>query len=339
MSICEHTLENISLPYAPKIRGLSFRCFAGESDFPKMAEVIQGCKEVDQLERAESAEDIQRSYQHLVNSDPYEDRLFAEVHGETVGYSRVSWHEQSDGKRIYLHFGFLLPEWRHKGIGRAMMRYNQRRLRTIAARHPNHVPRFYESFAADTEHSAEALLRSDGYKPVRHFYRMLRPDLEDIPESPMPAGLQVRQVLPEHYELIRAASLEAFRDHWGFSEDMEPDIQEWLDDPNFNPDLWMVAWDGDQVAGMVLNYIDQKENEVYQRMRGWTENICVRRPWRRQGLAKALIARSLHLLKDIGMQEAALGVDTQNLSGALRLYERMGYQPDKRFTTYRKPLK
>ena len=87
----------------------------------------------------------------------------------------------------------------------------------------------------------------------------------------------------------------------------------------------------------MLNFIDKSENGAYGRLRGYTEGIFVRRPWRGQGLAKALIARSLEMLKAIGMTEAALGVDAENLSGALHLYRKMGFEESKRHTTYRKP--
>jgi mycothiol synthase len=88
----------------------------------------------------------------------------------------------------------------------------------------------------------------------------------------------------------------------------------------------------------VMSFIDKDENELYRRKRGYTENICVRRPWRKQGLAKALIARSLIALKERGMTEVGLGVDTENTSGALHLYESMGYRVAKRSTIYRKPI-
>jgi ribosomal protein S18 acetylase RimI-like enzyme len=89
---------------------------------------------------------------------------------------------------------------------------------------------------------------------------------------------------------------------------------------------------------MVLNFINEAENGEYGRLRGYTETICVRRPWRRQGVAKALIARSLHVLKAQGMTEAALGVDAGNPNGALQLYKSMGFHIAKEFITYRKPM-
>ncbi len=154
----------------------------------------------------------------------------------------------------------------------------------------------------------------------------------------MPESLEVRPAKDKHVRQIWDASVEAFRDHWGFSEPTEESFKEWLEERTFNPELWKVAWDGDQVAGMVLNFIDDLENREYDRKRGYTETICVRRPWRRRGLARSLIAQSFHFLRDLGMEEAALGVDTQNLSGAFRLYESLGFKQVKRWTEYRKPF-
>lgn len=330
--------DHVILPDAPPIPGLNFRRFQGESDFPKMIAVIAGSKDADQIERVDTVELVKNNYANLVNSDPYRDVLIAEVDGQVVAYHRVSWRAELGGDRIYHHFGFLLPAWRRKGIGTAMLRAAERRLREIAAGHPENGVRFFESFANDTETGAIALLESEGYAAIRHAFTMVRPNLENIPELPLPPGLEVRPVQPEHYQAIYDANVEAFQDHWGSMEDPDETLEQWLGSPDFDPSLWRVAWADDQVAGMVLSFINADENREYNRMRGWTENICVRRPWRRQGLAKALIARSLQAVKERGMTEAALGVDAQNLSGALQLYESMGYQQVKRMTIYRRAM-
>jgi mycothiol synthase len=346
MSTNKHLNDTIAVSDAPVIPGLTFRGFRGEVDYPAMVAVIVSSKEADGVEWAISVEDTARSYRHLVNCDPYRDMLFVEMNGEVIGYSRVWWRQELDGKRLYQQFAHLLPEWRGKGIRRAIVRHNECRLREIAADHPAPLdasspadgPRFFEAGTSDTEVHWEALLISEGYEPVRYGFEMVRPNLDDILNPPLPEGLEVRPVPPEHYRTVWKAEEEAFRDHWGASEWRDEWYEEWLESPTFNPDLWQVAWDGAEVAGMVLNFINEKENEEYNRKRGYTEDICVRSPWRRRGLARALIARSLELLKDRGMTEAALGVDTQNPNGALQLYESMGYRRVKRYTTYRKSL-
>jgi ribosomal protein S18 acetylase RimI-like enzyme len=89
---------------------------------------------------------------------------------------------------------------------------------------------------------------------------------------------------------------------------------------------------------MVLNYVNAEENRQYRRKRGYTETICVRRPWRHRGLARALLARSLRLLHKEGLTEAGLGVDAENPTGALRLYTSMGFVIERQTAVYRKPL-
>jgi mycothiol synthase len=329
----------ISVRDAPAIPNLSLRGFRGEVDYPAMLAVIDGSKEADGIERTDSLEDIVRNYEHLVNCDPAQDMLFAEIDRQVVGYSRVFWHQEAEGPRRYTQINFLLPEWRGTGIRLAMLKECERRLREIAAGHEIDCPRVLEAWAADTETDWTSLLTSQGYEAVRYGYEMVRPDLENIPDLRLPDGLEVRPVEPEHVELIWAAAKEAFRDHWGYSEDeWDEELAGWREAPTFQPELWQVAWAGDQVAGMVQNFVDYAQNEEYGRQRGYTEGICVRRPWRRQGLAKALIARSFRVHKTLGMTEAALGVDADNPNGALHLYKSMGFCVVKCQTTYRKPM-
>jgi GNAT superfamily N-acetyltransferase len=167
---------------------------------------------------------------------------------------------------------------------------------------------------------------------------MVRPLVEPIPDLPLPAGLEVRPAKPAQYRQVIAALDEAFRDLWSHSAMTDVDYARWTNDPNFQPQLWQVAWAGDEVAGIVLNFIDHQYNAEFKRLRGWTDPIGVRRPWRKQGLAKALIAQSMRLLQEQGMREAGLGVDAQNPNGALRLYEGLGFRVTKRFTTFERPM-
>jgi len=336
--------STLNCPILPRLPEVLFRGFQGKSDFPHMAAVIEASKDVDGIERVTTVDDIQNTYAHLHNCDAAADMIFAQVDGRVVGYGRCHWDANGDGHWLGFTVGFLHPQWRRKGIGSAMLRFLQARLRQICAaliaqkQLDPAAPRFFDTESADTQIGQDALLRADGYQIVRYGLLMTRPNLEAIPDLPLPAGMEVRPALPEHYRAIWDASNEAFRDHWGYIPEPEEAYAQMLASPNFDPSLWRVAWDGDQIAGMVLSYIDKAENETYQRRRGYTENICVRRPWRKRGLAKALIALSLQALKAYGMEHAALGVDAENLSGAMRLYESMGYRKVKQFGIYRKPL-
>src|SRR5512145_1418052 len=129
------TTNIIKPSHAPAITGLSFRHFLGESDYPKMLNVIEASAEADKLERADTLEDIVKNYAHLTNCDAYQDMIFAEVEGEVVGYSRGWWIDETNGPLIYAHVGFLAPAWRRKGIGLAMLQWVEERLREIAKTH------------------------------------------------------------------------------------------------------------------------------------------------------------------------------------------------------------
>jgi mycothiol synthase len=333
-----HSEEPIVLPDAPVIPGLTFRRFRGQEDYPAMATVVNECSKADQIDQTDSVEDIAATYRNLVNCDPHKDMIFAEMQGRVIGFGRLWWILKSDGTRTYCHFALLLPEWREKGIRRAMLFHNERRIREIAVDHPKDNPRFFESWAADTETDWERLLVAASYKSVRYLFKMVRPNLDDIPDVPLPEGIEVRPVRPEHYRKIWDAAGEAFQDHWGATEWRDEWFQQWQEKSYFNPELFQIAWDGDEVVGTVLNYISEEENREFNRKRGYTEEITVRRPWRRKGLARALLARSFKVLKEHGMTEAALAVDAENISGALKLYEDMGFRTVKRHTTYHKPL-
>jgi ribosomal protein S18 acetylase RimI-like enzyme len=336
--------ERIELPYAPDVPGLIFRGFQGESDYQKMLDLFNASKGPDQIDRTDTVEDIARYYEHLNNSDPYQDMLFAEVEGQSIASGCVEWAIDEESKWLGFHFAFLHPDWRRKGIGTAMLRYLEDHLHQISQELLDEgvitedTPRYFDTFASDTEIGKEALLKKARYKPVRFSYSMVRPLSEPVDVTPMPEGLEIRTVQPGQFRQVWEADQEAFRDHWGYVVGTEKNYQRWLKDPLNDPDLWKVAWEGDQVAGMVLNFLNQKENEEYNRLRGWTENISVRKPWRRRGLASALLTHSLLMFKVMGMDHAALGVDTQNLTGALDLYKGVGFVVEKRHTTYRKKL-
>jgi mycothiol synthase len=331
---------DITLEDAPAIEGLTFRYFQGEEDFPAILAVNHASKVADKLEHdLHTLETIKHVYSATPYHDPRTDMLLAEVHSKLLGFTRVFWQREIDGPRNYWHFTFILPEWRGRGLERALIRWAEGRAREMEAGHAEGSASAYVATEIySNQEGLESLLQAERYEPVRYAFHMETPDLDHIPDAPMPEGLEVRPATPEHYRAIWEASVEAFRDHWGATELDEGYFDRWIKSPQVQPELWVVAWDGDQVAGSILNYVNHRYNAQTGRKLGYTEIISVCRPWRRKGLARALLARSMQMHKERGMTQTGLGVDTQNLTGALRLYESMGYEVKGRTTTYRKPL-
>jgi ribosomal protein S18 acetylase RimI-like enzyme len=315
-----------------------FRHFRGADDYPVIAGLINASNAADGIDDRSSVEEITHNYEHLENCNLQTDMLFVEVEGTPIGYSRVEWWQEAHGPRIYWHLAYLHPAWQRRGIGRAVLCWNEARLRAIAVGQTTDTPRVFQVWSDDARAGVPQLLAAEGYSPVRYSFEMARPHLDDIPDFSLPSGLEVRPVMPEQIRAIWEAHDTAFRDHWGYAPPTEADYQRFLNFPHIDPALWRIVWDGDRVAGQVKSYIDQAENVALSRKRGYTEDISVGREWRRQGVARALLAQSLHALKERGMTEAALGVDAENPTGALQVYKTCGFRVTRRSTTYRKPM-
>jgi mycothiol synthase len=332
------TIDQINPPDAPSIDGLAFRLFRDDADYAAMAALRNASGAADGVEEYVSVEWARVYLAPTADFDPYRDLLFAEIGGQPVAYARAWARHSADDKHVYTHVGAVAPAWRRNGLGRVLLRWIQDRSRARAASQPDAGSRVFRSWAADTAVGTIALLSANGYQATRYGFEMSRSLAEPIPDLPLPAGLEVRPIAPAQYRQVYAALDEAFCDIPGHARWTEDDYQRWLKDPAFQPALWQVAWAGDEVVGMVLNFIDHEGNAELKCLRGWTDPIGVRRPWRKQGLASALIARSLRLLHAQGMTEARLGVDAQSPNGALRLYESLGFCADKQFTTFEKPM-
>ncbi|HUG47565.1 MAG TPA: GNAT family N-acetyltransferase [Candidatus Limnocylindria bacterium] len=208
----------------------------------------------------------------------------------------------------------------------------------LAAGHQTERSRMFGSLSHEHQPGGEALLSTEGFAPARYFFDMLRPSLDDVPELSLPDGLEIRTATAADARAVWLADVESFRDNWGGFDDSDEAFQRFVSAPEFDPSLWVIAWDGDQVAGGVLDAIHPEENEELGVERGWLDSVFTRRPWRRRGLARALIARSLVLLRERGLNAAMLGVDAHNPTGALGLYEGLGFSVVHRSTAWRRPF-
>ena len=332
-------MTQIALPDAPPVPGLRFRHYRGDEDLLGMLRVYTAVHDHDGLEEVLTLDQVRLNYATLVNCDPERDMVLAEVDGEVVAYARVYWNDLVEGGRSYENFGFVDPPWRRRGIGGALHRRNEARLREIAAAHADVAPKWLGSEGIDTDQGNSALLLGNGYTAARCFYDMVAPSLESVVETPMPDGIALRPVTRDQYRTIWLASAEAFRDHWGQEEWTDADWTRFDADPdNADPRFWRIGWAGDEVAGVVTTTVPAEENERYGRARVYVASVSVRRPWRRRGLARALLAGSLVAALEAGFTSASLGVDTDSPTGATALYESLGFAPEKTFTAYRKPL-
>lgn len=167
-------------------------------------------------------------------------------------------------------------------------------------------------------HRKQALFREAGYRHTRTFFRM---DIDLAGRDPRPEplpGIAIRVFRPGSDEhAIHETIEEAFADHFGH---VHQRLDEWtavrMSDPRYDPNLWFLAWDGDEVAGGILGY---DMGDV-----SWIRELGVRPRWRGRGVGKALLLHSFAEFKTRGRMKISLGVDSQNAYDATGFYERVG---------------
>ena len=323
--LMSQTKSYLTLPDAPTIPGLAFRFFQGEADFPAIEAVREAVRTVDGdlwLPGPDTDTDAV--------CNPVQDCLLAEVDGKVIGYTWLTWWEEMNGTMLYLHLGWLVPEWRRKGIGRALLRWQEQRLRQIAHTQATTKSGVFAGNADETQPGNRALLLSEGYTLAFTFVWMTgQIPTAPIQPTPLPDGLEIRPVEREQLPAIYAANKEVFAE----SHDSRESYEIWLSrlgGPDLDTSLWVVAWDGDQIAGHVISTSDEEGAH--------TPWVATRRPWRRRGLGKALMTRMLQRCQERGITQADIGTIAENPGKSVHLYESVGYQVVQRQPRYRKPI-
>lgn len=228
--------------------------------------------------------------------------------------------------------GYVHPDHLGRGLGTALVRLSEDRAREHVALAPDGASVVAQNWINARNPAARALLEREGYAPVRFFWHMETALSAESPAPIWPSGIVLRPFAGEDGE--RAAHLvvgEAFADHWGY---VPLGFEEWIERRRaggIDPDLWFVAYDGDQPAGAALCSVSDDTGSV--------DTLAVRRPWRGAGLGKALLRHAFAAFRARGLAKAGLGVDAASPTGATRLYEGEGMRATQEFAVYGKELR
>jgi mycothiol synthase len=237
-------------------------------------------------------------------------------------------------------WGRVHPDLCGQGIGTALMDWAEQHARVALDRAPEGTRIVLEAGAISTHRPTTELFDDRGFVAARYSWNMAR-DLDDqLPAPVRPAGITVRTMQPGDELAVYRAQNEAFRDHWGHVEAPEEmGYPLWrhrtLESPGHDPSLWFLALDGGEIAGFSLC----EASRPGEPDKGWVNSLGVRRPWRRQGLAEALLYHSFAELRRRGRISVGLGVDASSLTGATRLYEKVGMHAIRKFTLFEKELR
>jgi mycothiol synthase len=230
------------------------------------------------------------------------------------------------------------PDYRGQGIGTRLLRESDSAFLNMAgSEYDDETPINVQRWSPNQELTAVALFEKEGYKLVRNFYTMRIAFTEPLQPATMPEGFELRPFDVERDgRAVHQAQQEAFRDHWGYVEDVEWEVwKHRFEAPHFQPDMWYIAWAGDEVAGVSMcNAAGEGRDDV-----AWVGTLGVRRAYRNRGLAKALLLHSFYDAQQRGFTSMELGVDALNPTGALGLYERSGMHTSLVHSSYRKVLR
>lgn len=328
----------------PSIDGLRFRRWAGPADLEPIARVMNASWTADRDDELTSVAKLANDYANEEGFDVRTDLVLAALADDVVGVVTTSRRDHAGGERRYWVDLALAPEARGLGIEGALLAEAHRRAAERAAAEKaagadgGPARRVTSIWISERAGWLVALLEAEGYQPRRWFFEMLRPTLDDLPERPLPPGLELRPVDESSMLAVLRASDEAFEDHWGHTPLNDADIEWVRNDPELDLSLWFAAWDGDEVAAVTIGKILHEENRRFGWRRAWIDDVATRRPWRRRGVASALMVAAMAELRARGMDSAGLGVDADNPTGALGIYERLGFVVDKRATIRSRPV-
>jgi mycothiol synthase len=254
--------------------------------------------------------------------------------------------ETSDGRVIgyeefgnrYAHAslygdGYVHHDFMNLGVGTVMLHALEVRAREDMELAESDLRIFIRNGMAIGDKVARDMHEHEGYKPIRFSWRMeIR--LESEPASTIwPKGIELRpfNLSKQNHHVFEAVE-EAFSDHWGHTPSTYEKWQHQMTGhENFDPTLWHIAWDGNQIAGFSLCR--------YRMDIGWVGLLGVRRPWRKRGLGLALLNHSFEDFHRRGKPVIGLGVDAQNPTGATQLYKKAGMYVASEYVIYEKELR
>ena len=263
-------------------------------------------------------------------ADPETDsRVFVAPDGSLAGVALVP-TPPPGGERIEL-VGGVHPNHSGQGLGADLLTWQIDRAGQIREAVAPEAAWYVEAYAQDVETKAIRLFERFDLKQTRFYFDMDAP-LSGVPAVAMPEGLRAEAFTADREEALHAAHMEAFSDMWGFQpRPFDLWVAMTIRSQTFRADLSRIALDGDEIAGYVLAY-DSVDGRMY------IGQVGTRRPWRKRGVAGALLSATMRAAAAAGKTAATLGVDAASPTGAGAVYERIGFTVTSRAASFRRYL-
>jgi mycothiol synthase len=298
----------------------------GDGDAAAVADLINAVEAHAGGHANATASRVTEFMSQLVRDPVLDSRLVLTGDGELAATAMVM--TPLSGGTVARLGGGVHPRWRSRGLGRDLLGWQLVRAREIHRSVAPDAAWEVHAGAMVADEQTTRLFERFGMTPVRYWFEMVAPTT-DVPAVALPDGLRTVGYTSAHEPALHAAHMDAFADHWGFEH--RP-LESWaaltVRSERFAPELSLLAFDGDEIAGYLLGYRDTDPQRLY------IGQVGVRKPWRRRGLAAALLTEAMTAAADAGMTHAALGVDAASPTGAVGVYERAGFTVESRAVTY-----
>lgn len=254
---------------------------------------------------------------HVPSTDLERDTRLVLQDAGVAGYAQGIWNPEEGGpldSLIRVH-----PDHLGHGIGSWALAWGE----ALAAERGSEGIR---AQTADRDVAGRTLLTSRDYVQVRSSFTMGRKLVSEEDPGVAPPGVTIRVFETGKDERALHEVHEAsFADHWGFRPIPYATFEaEMYEADDWDPSLAHLA----EVDGEVVGHVVAFAEDAYVGVLGVVPR------WRGRGIGKALLRRAFAELAQRGHQEVRLGVDAQNPTGAVALYESVGMTPYRSYDVF-----
>jgi len=235
--------------------------------------------------------------------------------------------------------GAVHPDYRGRGLGTRLVRWQDGLAPRVHGKYFPGRPLEVTARLTGTNTSAHELFAAEGYEPIRWSCQMRRPAHVPDPDAELPSGLQLEQYTPAVAEELRHAHNEIFADHFRGAPWTAEAWQAWISQEKIRHDLSFLLRDPaaeGAIAGFVVSSHVAADDPVRDAPDLQLNIVGTRRAHRGRGVASGLIAHIVRESRRHGFATHSLGVDAENPTGALAVYERSGFEVEKKYVLYNK---